>query len=36
MDWQPPEDQAEQGAALARFYNIQDTRLLTSCSTCHR
>lgn len=34
--WEHPEDQAEQGAQLARLYNTPGERLLTSCSTCHR
>jgi hypothetical protein len=29
-------DQAKEGPELAKKYNIQSTRLLTSCSTCHR
>jgi hypothetical protein len=36
MAWQPPADQAEQGARLARSYGTPSTALLTSCSTCHR
>lgn len=36
MEWQPPPDQREAGRALARQYGIQDSELLTSCSTCHR
>lgn len=29
-------NQAKEGPALAEKYNIQPTRVLTSCSTCHR
>jgi hypothetical protein len=29
-------DQAKEGTALAKKYNIQPTDVLTSCSTCHR
>ncbi len=36
MNWSPPVDQTERGKALAKEYRIPDTRLLTSCSTCHR
>jgi hypothetical protein len=36
MAWQPPADQAVQGALLAREYETPDVRVLTSCSTCHR
>jgi hypothetical protein len=36
MEWQPPANQAEVGAQLAREYKIPSTQLLTSCSTCHR
>jgi hypothetical protein len=33
--WQPPANQAEQGAALLQQYNIKVSRL-TNCSICHR
>jgi Cytochrome c7 and related cytochrome c len=36
MEWQPPADQLEQGARLAREYEILPTKVMTSCSTCHR
>jgi hypothetical protein len=36
MDWQPPVNQAEEGAKLVRLYKIQGANVLTSCSTCHR
>ena len=36
LAWEPPLDQDVQGARLAREYGIPKTRLLTSCSTCHR
>jgi hypothetical protein len=36
MEWESPDNQAEQGRRLAIEYGIQNTRLLTSCSTCHR
>jgi hypothetical protein len=36
MAYEPPADQAALGARLMKEYDIQDARLLTSCSTCHR
>ena len=36
MRWQPPPDQAERGAELAKQYGIRDTHYLTSCTVCHR
>jgi hypothetical protein len=36
MSWTPPPDQSEQGARLAKEYGIQPTKVLISCSTCHR
>jgi hypothetical protein len=36
MGYQPEGDQEEIGRRLMREYNIQSTRVLTSCSTCHR
>jgi hypothetical protein len=36
MDWQPPPDQLEQGARLVKAYELQPTKVLMSCSTCHR
>ncbi len=36
MDWQPPPDQLEQGARLVKVYELQPTKVLMSCSTCHR
>jgi hypothetical protein len=36
MGYQPAGDQEEIGRRLQKEYNIQDVRLLTSCSTCHR
>ncbi len=36
MGYVPAEDQETMGRRLQKEYNIQDVRLLTSCSTCHR
>ena len=36
MGYQPSEDQEVMGRRLQKEYNINDVRLLTSCSTCHR
>jgi len=36
MDYQPPQDQIALGKQLVKEYKIQSTRVLTSCSTCHR
>jgi Cytochrome c7 and related cytochrome c len=36
MAWEPPPDQLEQGAKLVKEYDIMPTKVLTSCSTCHR
>lgn len=36
MEWQPPNNQEELGRVLMAEYHLQDTALLTSCSTCHR
>ncbi len=36
MDYEPPRDQIALGKKLAKEYNIRSTRVLTSCSTCHR
>jgi hypothetical protein len=36
MEWAAPDDQKVKGAELAKKYNIQPTKVLTSCSTCHR
>ncbi len=36
MGYVPDGDQAEIGRRLVQEYHIQDARLLTSCSTCHR
>jgi hypothetical protein len=36
MGYQPAGDQEEIGRRLVQEYHIQDARLLTSCSTCHR
>jgi hypothetical protein len=36
MEWQPPANQEVIGRELRAAYGIQDTALLTSCSTCHR
>ena len=36
MDWQPPANQAEVGQQLVKQNKIQDSFVLTSCSTCHR
>jgi cytochrome c7-like protein len=33
VSWQPPADQAEQGRALVKRYNVHPR---TSCSACHR
>ncbi len=35
MAWES-ENQAEEGAKLVKEYNILPTKVLTSCSTCHR
>lgn len=36
VTWEAPRNQEEVGAKLAKEYNIPNTQLLTSCSTCHR
>jgi hypothetical protein len=36
MEWTPPSNQLEEGRKLAAEYKIQDAKVLTSCSTCHR
>ena len=36
MAWTPPHDQLEQGARLAKEYDIPPQKVLMSCSTCHR
>jgi len=36
MGYQPEGDQEQIGRRLVSEYHIQDARLLTSCSTCHR
>jgi hypothetical protein len=36
MEWEPPADQFEQGTKLVKAYRIVPTKVLTSCSTCHR
>jgi hypothetical protein len=36
MSWRPPDDQMTQGAELKKQLKVQDSRVLTSCSTCHR
>jgi hypothetical protein len=36
MDWEPPANQAAVGAQLVKQNKIQDSYVLTSCSTCHR
>ena len=36
MGYHPTGDQEEIGRKLMVEYKIQDTRVLTSCSTCHR
>jgi Cytochrome c7 and related cytochrome c len=36
MGYVPAGDQEEIGRRLVQEYHIQDARLLTSCSTCHR
>jgi len=36
MGYQPAGNQEEIGRRLVEEYHIQDARLLTSCSTCHR
>jgi len=36
MGYVPNGDQEEVGRRLVQEYHIQDARLLTSCSTCHR
>jgi hypothetical protein len=36
MAWEPPANQEAEGQRLRQEYHLQNTRLLTSCSTCHR
>ncbi len=36
LHWQPPPDQATQGARLVQLYQIDTSGRLTNCSTCHR
>ncbi|HUQ31886.1 MAG TPA: cytochrome c3 family protein [Pyrinomonadaceae bacterium] len=36
MDWEPPANQAALGAQIVKQNKIQDSYVLTSCSTCHR
>ncbi len=36
MDYEPPLDQDALGRKLVKEYNVRSTRVLTSCSTCHR
>ena len=36
MEWNPPSNQIEEGRKLVAEYKIQNPRVLTSCSTCHR
>jgi hypothetical protein len=36
MAWQPPEDRETLGKKLVEKYHIRDSRVLTSCSMCHR
>jgi hypothetical protein len=36
MDWEPPANQAQVGAEIVKNNKIQDSFVLTSCSTCHR
>jgi len=36
MEWVPPSNQPEEGRKLVAEYRIQDPKVLTSCSTCHR
>jgi cytochrome c7-like protein len=36
MQWRPPDDQLTRGMELKNKYQVQDARVLTSCSTCHR
>jgi hypothetical protein len=36
MQWRPPSDQISKGMELKTRYQVQDARVLTSCSTCHR
>jgi hypothetical protein len=36
MAYQPPKNQDDLGRKLVQEYHIQSTRVLTSCSTCHR
>ena len=35
MNWQPAGDQIALGRQLMKEYNVKNTALLTSCSTCH-
>lgn len=36
MEWEPPANQLEEGAKLVKEYNVLPTKVLISCSTCHR
>lgn len=36
MDWQPPDNQVEEGRRLVKEYQIRSAAEITSCSTCHR
>jgi hypothetical protein len=36
MKYEPPPNQEELGRALAKKYDLHDTRYLTSCTVCHR
>jgi hypothetical protein len=36
MKWQAPANQIEEGLRLKREFRVQDSHVLTSCSTCHR
>src|SRR5687768_14488392 len=36
MQWRAPDDQITKGLELKRAYKVQDSFVLTSCSTCHR
>lgn len=36
MEWEPPANQLEEGAKLIKEYNVLPTKVLISCSTCHR
>ncbi len=36
VEWLPPSNQEEVGLQLKKQYNVMNSEVLTSCSTCHR